>query len=178
MHPKGLLPVINYWKNGLIGWILGVAMSRVSLMGNKISGSVDRWNKDRAWTSEHTAASGRLRSFSAKYSDWHYVNGMGRRFLACLIPCFLLLIAFWLASQSDRAFEIMIYPLGLAAYPLSFIQLVLLFVLWRSIKKYRVIVQMGYSTPTADEISAADNEQRLIDKYVASHPANNNLGGF
>ena len=73
----------------------------------------------------------------------------------------------------------MIYPLGLAAYPLSFIQLVLLFVLWRAVKKYRAIVQNGYSTPTADEVWAANNDRRLIEKYMASHPATNiNTVGF
>ena len=140
-------------------------------MKTKISKATDHWNKDRAWTSGHSAASGRIRQHLTKYSDWHYVNSMVGRLLACLIPSFLLLIAFWIASQSERAFEIMIYPLGLAAYPLSFIQLVLLFVLWRAVKKYRAIVQNGYSTPTADEVWAANNDRRLIEKYIASHPA-------
>ncbi|MDA9043970.1 hypothetical protein N9H56_05405 [Pseudomonadales bacterium] len=140
-------------------------------MNTKISKATDHWNKDRAWTSGHSAASGRIRQHLTKYSDWHYVNSMVGRLLACLIPSFLLLIAFWTASQSERAFEIMIYPLGLAAYPLSFIQLVLLFVLWRAVKKYRAIVQNGYSTPTADEVWAANNDRRLIEKYIASHPA-------
>ena len=142
-------------------------------MKTKISKATDHWNKDRAWTSGHSAASGRIRQHLTKYSDWHYVNSMVGRLLACLIPSFLLLIAFWIASQSERAFEIMIYPLGLAAYPLSFIQLVLLFVLWRAVKKYRAIVQNGYSTPTADEVWAANNDRRLIEKYMASHPATN-----
>ena len=140
-------------------------------MNTKISKATDHWNKDRAWTSGHSAASGRIRQHLTKYSDWHYVNSMVGRLLACLIPSFLLLIAFWIASQSERAFEIMIYPLGLAAYPLSFIQIVLLFVLWRAVKKYRAIVQNGYSTPTADEVWAANNDRRLIEKYIASHPA-------
>jgi uncharacterized membrane protein YhfC len=148
-------------------------------MKTKISKATDHWNKDRAWTSGHSAASGRIRQHLTKYSDWHYVNSMVGRLLACLIPSFLLLIAFWIASQSERAFEIMIYPLGLAAYPLSFIQLVLLFVLWRAVKKYRAIVQNGYSTPTADEVWAANNDRRLIEKYMASHPATNiNTVGF
>ena len=148
-------------------------------MNTKISKATDHWNKDRAWTSGHSAASGRIRQHLTKYSDWHYVNSMVGRLLACLIPSFLLLIAFWIASQSERAFEIMIYPLGLAAYPLSFIQLVLLFVLWRAVKKYRAIVQNGYSTPTADEVWAANNDRRLIEKYMASHPATNiNTVGF
>ena len=148
-------------------------------MNTKISKATDHWNKDRAWTSEHSAASGRIRQHLTKYSDWHYVNSMVGRLLACLIPSFLLLIAFWIASQSERAFEIMIYPLGLAAYPLSFIQLVLLFVLWRAVKKYRAIVQNGYSTPTAEEVWAANNDRRLIEKYMASHPATNiNTVGF
>ena len=138
-------------------------------MNTKISKATDHWNKDRAWTSGHSAASGRIRQHLTKYSDWHYVNSMVGRLLACLIPSFLLLIAFWIASQSERAFEIMIYPLGLAAYPLSFIQIVLLFVLWRAVKKYRAIVQNGYSTPTADEVWAANNDRRLIEKYMASH---------
>ena len=142
-------------------------------MNTKISKATDHWNKDRAWTSGHSAASGRIRQHLTKYSDWHYVNSMVGRLLACLIPSFLLLIAFWIASQSERAFEIMIYPLGLAAYPLSFIQIVLLFVLWRAVKKYRAIVQNGYSTPTADEVWAANNDRRLIKKYMASHPATN-----
>ena len=143
-------------------------------MNTKISKATDHWNKDRAWTSGHSAASGRIRQHLTKYSDWHYVNSMVGRLLACLIPSFLLLIAFWIASQSERAFEIMIYPLGLAAYPLSFIQIVLLFVIWRAVKKYRAIVQNGYSAPTADEVWAANNDKRLIDKYVASHPATHN----
>jgi uncharacterized membrane protein YhfC len=148
-------------------------------MKTKISKATDHWNKDRAWTSGHSAASGRIRQHLTKYSDWHYVNSMVGRLLACLIPSFLLLIAFWIASQSERAFEIMIYPLGLAAYPLSFIQIVLLFVLWRAVKKYRAIVQNGYSTPTADEVWAANNDRRLIEKYMASHPATNiNTVGF
>ena len=148
-------------------------------MNTKISKATDHWNKDRAWTSEHSAASGRIRQHLTKYSDWHYVNSMVGRLLACLIPSFLLPIAFWIASQSERAFEIMIYPLGLAAYPLSFIQIVLLFVLWRAVKKYRAIVQNGYSTPTADEVWAANNDRRLIEKYMASHPATNiNTVGF
>ena len=84
-------------------------------MKTKISKATDHWNKDRAWTSEHSAASGRIRQHLTKYSDWHYVNSMVGRLLACLIPSFLLPIAFWIASQSERAFEIMIYPLGLAA---------------------------------------------------------------
>jgi uncharacterized membrane protein YhfC len=148
-------------------------------MNTKISKATDHWNKDRAWTSGHSAASGRIRQHLTKYSDWHYVNSMVGRLLACLIPSFLLLIAFWIASQSERAFEIMIYPLGLAAYPLSFIQIVLLFVLWRAVKKYRAIVQNGYSTPTADEVWAANNDRRLIEKYMASHPATNiNTVGF
>ena len=148
-------------------------------MKTKISKATDHWNKDRAWTSGHSAASGRIRQHLTKYSDWHYVNSMVGRLLACLIPSFLLLIAFWIASQSERAFEIMIYPLGLAAYPLSFIQLVLLFVLWWAVKKYRAIVQNGYSTPTADEVWAANNDRRLIEKYMASHPATNiNTVGF
>jgi len=138
-------------------------------MNTKISKATDHWNKDRAWTSGHSAASGRIRQHLTKYSDWHYVNSMVGRLLAYLIPSFLLLIAFWIASQSERAFEIMIYPLGLAAYPLSFIQIVLLFVLWRAVKKYRAIVQNGYSTPTADEVWAANNDRRLIEKYMASH---------
>ena len=143
-------------------------------MGNKFSRSVERWNKDRQWSSKHTAASGRLLQFARKYSEWQYVNSMTGRVLACFIPSVLLLIAVWFASVSDRAFEIMIYPLGLAAYPLSLIQIVLLFVLWRAVKKYRAIVQNGYSTPTADEVWAANNDKRLIDKYVASHPATHN----
>ena len=148
-------------------------------MNTKISKATDHWNKDRAWTSGHSAASGRIRQHLTKYSDWHYVNSMVGRLLAYLIPSFLLLIAFWIASQSERAFEIMIYPLGLAAYPLSFIQIVLLFVLWRAVKKYRAIVQNGYSTPTADEVWAANNDRRLIEKYMASHPATNiNTVGF
>ena len=140
-------------------------------MNTKISKATDHWNKDRAWTSEHSAASGRIRQHLTKYSDWHYVNSMVGRLLACLIPSFLLLIAFWIASQSERAFEIMIYPVGLVAYPLSLIQVVLLFILLRSIKKYKSIVQKGYSTPTAEEVVAARNDKHLVDKYVASQPS-------
>ncbi|MFL2535315.1 MAG: hypothetical protein ACJ0RQ_03715 [Candidatus Azotimanducaceae bacterium] len=140
-------------------------------MGNKFSRSVDRWNKDRRWSSNHTAASGRLLQFAREYSEWQYVNSMAGRVLVCLIPSVLLLIALWFASVGDRAFEIMIYPVGLVAYPLSLIQLVLLFVLWRSIKKYKSIVQKGYSTPTAKEVVAARNDKHLIDKYVANQPS-------
>ena len=140
-------------------------------MGNKFSRSVDRWNKDRRWSSNHTAASGRLLQFARKYSEWQYVNSMTGRVLACLIPSVLLLIAVWFASVSDRAFEIMIYPVGLVAYPLLLIQLVLLFVLRLSIKEYKSIVQKGYSIPTAEEVVAARNDKHLIDKYVASHPS-------
>ena len=143
-------------------------------MSNKFSRSVERWNKDRQWSSKHTAASGRLFQFARKYSEWQYVNRMTGRVLACFIPSVLLLIAAWFASVGDRAFEIMIYPVGLVAYPLSFIQIVLLFVIWRAVKKYRAIVQNGYRAPTADEVWAANNDKRLIEKYVASHPATHN----
>ena len=140
-------------------------------MGNKFSRSVDSWNKDRKWSSKHTAASGRLLQFARKYSEWQYVNSMAGRVLACLIPSVLLLIAVWFASVSERAFEIMIYPVGLVAYPLSLIQVVLLFILLRSIKTYKSIVQKGYSTPTAEEVVAARNDKHLVDKYVAGQPS-------
>ncbi len=146
-------------------------------MGSKFYRSVDRWNKDRKWSSKHTAASGRLLQFAREYSDWQYINSMAGRLLACLIPSVLLLIAVWFTSDSERAFEIMIYPLGLAAYPLSLIQLVLLFVFWRFIKKYKSIVQKGYSTPTAEELVAARNDQHLIDKYVARQPTSHTYIG-
>ena len=140
-------------------------------MGNKFSRSVECWNKDRQWSSKHTLASGRLLQFARKYSEWQYVNSMTGRVLDCFIPSVLLLIAVWFASVSDRAFEIMIYPVGLVAYPLSLIQLVLLFGLKQSVREYKSIIQKGYSIPTEEEVVAARDDKHLIDKYVASHPS-------
>lgn len=79
---------------------------------------------------------------------------MGVRCFWYLVLSILLLAVFGLGVLlGDRAFWMMVYPLGLGTYPLSFIQITLLFVMRRSFNGYEAICGKEFLKPSDEQFA-------------------------
>jgi hypothetical protein len=135
-------------------------------------------SKNRQWNTEHQAASRFVVQFNLEFADWQFVNSMGSRCFGYLIPSILLLtvIGFGL-HLGDRAFWVLVFPLGLVSYPLLLIQAILLFVMWRSFQQYRSILDGGFETPPAIRLTKHKEAQRKVKRYTDANP-NVHSGGM
>ena len=120
------------------------------------------------WTSEDSETGHNVIEFQKRYKDWLFIKGFPRRVFFSLTPAFLIVGVISFANHlGERAFWIMVYPLGLPTYLLVLVQLAVFVFLFKAAERRRLITQRGFESPTEEEIR---NYRKNMRKWlIAGH---------